>query len=64
MNTAVILQFIKKLLPMNKIGAFILGLIGAALALILGTQNADLKKQYCASEEVNIPKIEAPAEAK
>jgi hypothetical protein len=61
MSMAVVFEFLKKLLPMNKIGAFILGLIGAALALFIGTNNADMKAAYCAAEVVALPKVEAPA---
>jgi len=55
MNTAVILAFVKKLLPMNKIGAFILGLIGAALALLIGVSSTDLKTSYCNADAVSLP---------
>jgi hypothetical protein len=60
MNIAVVLEFLKKLLPMNKIGGFILGVIGAALAILLGANNADMKAAYCAADAVALPKVEAP----
>ncbi len=61
MNAAAIFALLKKILPMNKIGAFIMGLIGAALAIFLGTQSADLKAAYCAADAVSLPAVEAPA---
>jgi hypothetical protein len=63
MSTAVIMGFLKALLPTKRIAAWILGVIGAALALFMGVNNAELKTQFCASEPVQIPKIEAPAAA-
>jgi hypothetical protein len=60
MSIAVVLEFIKKILPMNKIGAFILGLIGAALALLIGVNSSDLKASYCAADAVALPKVVAP----
>lgn len=63
MNAAVVFEFVKKLLPMNKIGAFILGLIGAAIAVVVGVSNSDLKKSFCEAEVVALPKLEAPAPA-
>lgn len=62
MNAATIIAVLKKILPMNKIGAFILGVIGAGLALLLGTQSADLKASYCAADAVTIPAV-VPAPA-
>jgi hypothetical protein len=61
--TLKILMFLKALLPTKKIGAWLLALLGAALALFLGVSNSDLKKQYCASEEVNLPAVTAPTPA-
>ena len=56
-----LLALLKALLPTKKIGAWILAILGAALALALGVSNSDLKAQYCASEAVELPKIEAVA---
>jgi hypothetical protein len=56
-----ILALLKALLPTKKIGAWILGLLGAALALALGVSNSDLKSQFCASEPVELPKVEVVA---
>jgi len=61
MNPATILTFLKAILPSKKIGAYLLGLIGAALALFLGVSNSDLKAQFCANEAVNLPAVAAPA---
>lgn len=63
MNPAIILGFLKAILPTKKIAAWILGIIGAALALFMGVNNSDLKAQFCASETVQLPKVEAPAPA-
>jgi len=61
MNTAMVLGFLKKILPMNKIGAFILGVIGAGLALLLGANSADMKTAYCNADAVEVPALVAPA---
>ena len=61
MNVAAILGILKAVLPTKKISAWILGIIGAALALFMGVNNEDLKAQFCASETVKIPAIVAPA---
>lgn len=63
MNATVIFEFVKKILPMNKIGAFILGVIGAGLALVVGVSNSDLKKSYCEADVVALPKAEVVAPA-
>lgn len=63
MNPAIILGFLKALLPTKKIAAWILGILGAALAFFMGVNNADLKSQFCANEVVQLPKVEAPAPA-
>lgn len=60
MNPAMILGFLKALLPTKRIAAWILGVIGAALALFMGVNNSELKTQFCASEPVQLPKVEAP----
>jgi hypothetical protein len=60
MNPASIFAFVKAILPTKKIAAWILGLIGAALAVAMGVSNPELKAQYCASEVVSLPST-APA---
>ena len=60
MNAAVVLAFVKRFLPMNKIGAYILGLIAAAMAVFLGVSNSDLKDSFCASAPVSIPAAAVP----
>lgn len=55
-----ILAIVKMLIPKNKLGAWLLGLIGAGLALLIGANNAELKDAYCKAEPVALPKIEAP----
>jgi len=61
MNPAAILGFLKMILPTKKIGAWILGIMGAALALFMGVNGAELKASYCASDAVSLPVIVAPA---
>lgn len=61
MSTAWIIAFIKSILPTKKIAAWILGIIGAGVALFMGVNNSDLKAQFCASEIVDLPKVEVPA---
>jgi hypothetical protein len=63
MNAATILALLKSILPTKKIGAWIVGILGALVALVLGVSNSDLKKQYCASEAVELPKLEVVAPA-
>ena len=61
MNAATIIAMLKAILPTKKIAAWILGVLGAALAIFMGVTNSDLKAQYCASEVVNLPKLEVVA---
>jgi len=55
MNPAVIIGFLKAILPTKKITAWILGVIAAALALFMGVNNEDLKAQYCKDAVVTLP---------
>lgn len=57
MNFASVWGFIKMILPTKKIGAWILGIIAAIVALVMGVSNADLKAQFCANEPVNLPAL-------
>lgn len=57
-----VLWFVTKLLPKNKIGAWILGVISAALALALGVSSVDLKDSFCRAEAVKLPVEAAPAQ--
>jgi hypothetical protein len=58
-----VLAFLKAILPSKKIGAWILALLGAVLAGFLGVANSDLKKEFCAAEVVELPKLEVGAPA-
>lgn len=50
---------LKAILPTKRIGAWILGILGALVALIMGVSNTDLKAAFCESKEVvELPKIE------
>jgi hypothetical protein len=57
MNIAVVISFLKAILPTKKIGAYILGLLGAVLALFLGVSNPDIKAAYCAADAVVLPAL-------
>lgn len=59
MNLSVILGFLKALLPKKRIGSWILGILGAGLAVFMGVNNAELKEQYCSNPPVELPKLEA-----
>ncbi len=61
MNLATILTFLKAILPTKKIAAWIVGVIAAAIAVLMGVNNAELKAAYCAGEPVSLPTIAAPA---
>lgn len=63
MNFVTILGFLKALLPTKRIAAWIVGVLAAIVAMVMGVNNSDLKAQFCASETVTLPKIEAPAPA-
>lgn len=60
MSTATIIEFLKKLLPMDRIAAWILGVITVGLAMFFGAGQQAIKEKYCASANVELPKIEAP----
>lgn len=57
MNWVTIVGILKAILPTKKIAAWILGVIGAIVALLVGVSNSDLKTQYCSSETVNLPAL-------
>lgn len=55
---------LKAILPTKKIGAWIVGVLAAVVALVMGVSNSELKDTFCAGGVVNLPKIEAaPAPA-
>jgi hypothetical protein len=54
---------LRSILPTSKIGAWILGLLGAALAMILGVSSGDLKDKFCAAPPVELPNFEVKTEA-
>jgi hypothetical protein len=61
MSLVTIWSFVKQLIPSKKIGAWILGVIAAVVALVMGINTTDLKAQFCANEVVTLPKIEIAA---
>lgn len=64
MSLATILGFLKAILPTKRIAAWILGVLAAVLALLMGVNSSDLKTQFCANAPVDLPKIEVkPAAA-
>ncbi len=62
MSTATVLLFLKKLLPMDRIVAFVIGLIATAIIAIAGADGTEVKKKFCESELPKIPAVSAPAE--
>lgn len=58
MNVAAILALLKAVLPTKKIGAWIVGILAAVVALLMGVKNTDLKDQFCANPVVELPKLE------
>jgi len=53
---------LKTILPTKRIGAWIVGVLAAVVALVMGISNTDLKDAFCAAPAVELPKIEvAPA---
>ncbi len=55
-----ILALLKLIIPKNKVGAWILGIIAAGLAIFMGVQNGDLKDEFCKGALVEIPKLPDP----
>lgn len=61
MSFLTVFGFLKALLPTRKIAAWIVGILAAVVALIMGVNTSDLKASYCASSEVvTLPQIPAP----
>lgn len=58
---AKILLILKAILPKNKIGAWLLGVIAAGLALALSVSPQDIKEHYCGQPVIEVPKVELPA---
>lgn len=64
MNFVKIWGILKAILPTKKIGAWILGVLAALVALVMGVANTDLKEQFCATKDVvELPKLEMKADA-
>lgn len=51
-------SILKAILPTKRIGAWILGVLAALTALVMGVKNTELKEQFCANPVVELPKIE------
>lgn len=64
MNVLKVWGIVKTFLPTKRISAWILGVIAAGVALVMGVSGGDLKEQFCENEPVELPKVsvEAPAE--
>lgn len=60
MTMTVILNFLKMLIPKKKIGAWLLGIIAAGVALFMGVNNAEMKAAFCASAPVELPAAQSP----
>lgn len=56
-------SILKTILPTSRIGAWVLGLLAAVLAAVLGVSGGDLKEKFCAAPVVELPKIEVKTEA-
>lgn len=55
---------LKTILPTKRIAAWVVGILAAIVALVMGVSNEALKEQFCANPVVELPKIEvAPAAA-
>lgn len=61
MSPVAIWELLKSILPTKRIAAWILGVLAAILALVMGVNQMDLKAQFCANDVVTLPKIAAPA---
>lgn len=61
MSIVAIIEFIKKILPWDRIIAWILGLITAALCIFMGANVGEVKKRFCAEDAVVLPSLAAPA---
>jgi hypothetical protein len=55
-----LLLILKAILPKNKIGAWLLGVIAAGLALALSVSPTEIKEHFCAQPVVEVPKVELP----
>lgn len=49
---------LRAILPTKKIGAWIVGVFAAFVALVMGVSSEGIKEHFCASPAVEIPKIE------
>ncbi len=63
MSLAVVLNFVKAILPKTKIGAWISGLLVLGVAAILSADPKEILVKMCASELPPLPQLEAPAPA-
>lgn len=63
MSWVTVLNFLKAILPTKRIAAWILGVIAAIVALIMGVNSSDLKEQFCSNAPVDLPKVEIKAPA-
>ncbi len=61
MTLATVIAFLKKILPMDRIAAFVLGLIATVLALVMGANPGGMKESFCASALPAIPAVSVPA---
>lgn len=55
MNPATILALLKTLLPTKKIGAWIVGVFAAIMALVFGVKSSEIKESFCAAAPVELP---------
>ena len=58
MNLASVLSLLKSVLPTKKIAAWILAVLTAVVALVMGLNSADVKASFCSSDTVvTLPKL-------
>jgi hypothetical protein len=57
MNILKVWGVVKNFLPTKKISGWILGVIAAGLAVVMGVSGDDLKERFCAADPIELPKI-------
>jgi hypothetical protein len=59
MSWATIIDILKTILPTKRIAAWLLAVLCAGVALLVGVSSADIKASFCASDTViNLPKLQ------
>lgn len=58
MDFVKIWAIVRNILPTKRIGAWIVGVLAAIVALVMGVKNTELKDAFCSAPVVELPKIE------